>query len=135
MDPITIAAIAVFLSPFLQKGGEKLVEKTVETLFDSRKDLARKFTGLFKQEIISLNLNSVSTQEIAKQLEANPEIKAEVDKKVAANQDLLSELTIALNDMFHLESSAVTINTEKIAEKIAQVNINTQNVSQTIENF
>ena len=32
MEPISLAAIAVFLAPYLKKGGEKLAEKTVEKL-------------------------------------------------------------------------------------------------------
>lgn len=97
---ITIAAIAAFLSPFLVKAGEKVAEKTVERLFDSRKDLAEKFFGLFKTEFQTLGLNETSTpEEITKQLEAKPEVKEEIRRKVedTNNQDLMNQLTEALS--------------------------------------
>lgn len=95
---ITIAAIAVFLSPFLTKAGEKVAEKTVETLFDSRKDLADKFLDVFKPEFQTLGLNENSTtDEVAKQLEAKPEIKEAIRQKIETNQDLVNQLTEALS--------------------------------------
>lgn len=95
---ITITAIAVFLSPFLVKAGEKVAEKTVEILFDSRKDLAEKFSGLFKTEFQTLGLSEIATtEEIVKQLEAKPQVKEEIRQKVENNQDLINQLTEALS--------------------------------------
>lgn len=132
MDSSTLSAIAVFLAPYLQKGGEKVAEKTVESLFEYRKDLAEKFTGLFSTEIISLGLSdSPTSSEISKQLEAKPEIKEIVGKKIAEQQDLVKELVEASKQIPQAEFNAITIN----AEKIAQVNIDPHSVSQTIDNF
>ncbi len=132
MEPITLTAIAFFLAPFLKKAGEKVTEKTVEALFNSRQDLAEKFKGLFRNEIISLGLNDSATPaEISKQLEAKSEVKEQVNKKITDNQDLLVELIEAFRQTSQTEFEGITIN----AEKIAQVNINPHNVSQTIENF
>ncbi len=115
MEPFTLTAIAVFLAPYLQKAGEKIAEKTIETLFDSRKDLAEKFTGLFDQEIITLGLNdSATTEEVVKQLEAKPEVKAEIDNKVVANQNLLNEMVEAFKQMPQSEFSGITINAKNI---------------------
>ena len=131
MEPITLTAIGIFLAPYLIKAGDKVTEKTVEALFDSRKDLAEKFKGLFNTEIISLGLSDTSSSiEISKQLEAKPEIKEEISKKVANNQDLLNELIIHSNLSANPALKGIAIN----AEKIAQVNINST-VTQNISNF
>lgn len=115
------------------KAGEKVTEKTVEALFDSRKELAEKFQGLFKTEIISLGLSGrdATAIEVNKQLKAKPEVKESVNNKIADNQDLLNELVEAFKQMPEAGYEGVTIN----AEKIAQVNIRPNSVSQTIENF
>jgi hypothetical protein len=132
MDSVTLSAIAVFLAPYFKKAGEKIAEKSVEKLFDSNREIAEKFAGLFKDDIISLGLNEpVSTSEITKQLEEKPVIKEEIRKKVADNQDLLMEAILTFSRMSRKEFDGVTIN----ADKIAQVNVNPQSVSQTIEEF
>lgn len=132
MEPTTLTAIAVFLSPYLKKAGEKVAEKTVETLFNSHEELAHKFKGLFSNEIITLGLdNSPSIAEINKQLEENPQVKDEINKKIADNQGLLSELVETLKKTSHKDYGGVSIN----AEKIAQINVNPQDVSLRIENF
>lgn len=119
MEPITLTALAIFLAPYLQKGGEKVVEKTVEALFDSRGDLANKFTDLFRDEIISLDLgSSASTTGITRQLEAKPEVKAEVGKKVAEHQDLLNEMVEAFKQMPQEEFNGITINAKNIGAVI-----------------
>ncbi len=119
MEPITMTALAVFLAPYLQKGGEKVVEKTVEALFDARKDLAHKFTDLFKDEIISLDLDSsASTAEITKQLEAKPAVKAEVGQKVAAHQDLLNEMVVAAKQLPQADFAGITVNAKNIGAVI-----------------
>ncbi len=102
MEPITttftFAAIAAFVSPYLHKAGEKVAEKIIEALFDSRKDIAGKFENIFKEEIITLGLSETATSaEIAEQLETKPEIKEAIDMKVKANQNLLNELSEALS--------------------------------------
>lgn len=102
MEPITttftFATIAAFVSPYLHKAGEKVAEKTIEALFDSRKDIAGKFKNLFNEEIITLGLKETATSaEIAEQLEAKPVVKEEIRQKIEANQDLLQLLAEALS--------------------------------------
>jgi len=128
-----LTALAAFVAPFLMKAGEKVTEKTVETLFDSRKELVERFHGLFKTEIISLGLNDSETtaSEVTKRLEAKPEVKESVNKKIADNPDILNELIEAFRQMPDAEYEGITIN----AQKIAQINIRPQSVSQNIENF
>lgn len=112
---ITLAAIGVFLSPFLTKAGEKVAEKTVETLFNSRKDLADKFLDIFKPEFQTLGLSeSSTTEEIAKKLSAKPEIKEAIQQKVENNQDLFDELVSALQTV----DSEITINAKNIGQVI-----------------
>ncbi|GAC1401182.1 MAG: hypothetical protein NVSMB56_16340 [Pyrinomonadaceae bacterium] len=119
MEPITLTAIAVFLAPYLKKGGEKIAEKTVEKLFDSHLDLAERFKSLFNHDIISLGLSdAASTDEITKQLEAKPEVKEEVGKKVAANQDLLNEMVEAFKQMPQAEFGGISINAKNIGQVI-----------------
>jgi hypothetical protein len=119
MEPITLTAIAVFLAPYLKKAGEKVAEKTIETLFDSRQDLAEKFTGLFKTETISLGLSdSASTNDIREQLEARSELKSEVAKKIVNNQDLLSELVEAFRHMPQADFRGISINAKNIGQVI-----------------
>lgn len=131
MESATLTVLATFLAPYLHKAGEKVAEKTVETLFDSRKDIAEKFRGLFQSEIISLNLkDSISIEEINQQLIKNPQIKEEINRKLLDNQELIEELIKVFN-MSQSEFSGVAIN----AEKIAQINVSPEVVSQTIENF
>src|SRR5437868_6313548 len=96
MELVALSAIAVFLAPYLQKAGEKVAEKTVETLFDSRRDLAERFRGLFNSEIIALGLSdSATTTEIARRLEDKPEVKESVGRKIVEKQDLVQELVEA----------------------------------------
>src|ERR1700749_982080 len=114
MEQNILTAMAVFLAPYFHKAGEKIAEKTVEKLFDSRKDLADRFTGLFKTEIISLGLtDSASTDEISKQLEAKPEVKEKVHEKVADNQNLLNEMVEAFKQLQRAEFSGIAINSNK----------------------
>jgi hypothetical protein len=119
MEPVTLTAIAVFLSPFLKKAGEKVAEKTIETLFESRRDLAEKFTGLFKTDIISLGLSdSASTTEVRARLEASSEAKASVENKVVNNQRLLAELVEAFRQLPQAEFEGITINAKNIGQVI-----------------
>lgn len=119
MEPITLTALAVFLAPYLKKVGEKVGEKTVEALFDSRKDLTEKFVGLFRDEITSLDLGySASTAEVTTRLEAKPEVRAEVGKKVAEHQDLLNEVVEAFKQMPQAEFNGITVNAKNIGAVI-----------------
>jgi len=119
MEPFTLAAIAAFLAPYLQKGGEKVAEKTVEILLDSRKDLADRFTRLFTTEIISLNLSeSARADDIPKQLEAKPGLREQLTQKVASNQDLLKELIEAFKQMPQTEFAGITINAKNVGQVI-----------------
>jgi lysyl-tRNA synthetase class I len=75
MAIITMTAIGVFIGACLTKAGEKFSEKAIETVFESRKELAEKFTDFFKPEFIQLGLNESATpEEVTKRLEAKPEI-------------------------------------------------------------
>lgn len=126
-----LTAIAAFLSPYLVKAGEKVSEKTIETLFESRHDLAEKFKVLFQDEIITLGLNETSNfEETTKLLETKPEVKEAIHQKVKINQDLLDDFVRAANVINLPELKGLQIN----AEKIAQININST-VSQNITNF
>lgn len=121
MEPITLTALAIFLAPYLQKAGEKVAEKTVETLFESHEKLADTFSRLFHQEIITLGLNdSATTEEVVKQLEAKPEVKAEIEKKIADNQDLLDKLAEALSK----QEGGRVIHTKTYIENAGDVTIN-----------
>jgi hypothetical protein len=126
-----LTALAVFLSPYLIKAGEKVSEKTVETLFESRFDLVEKFKDLFQDEIITLGLNETSNfEETTKLLEANPEVIETIRQKVETNQDLLNDLVKTSQLINRPEFKGLQIN----AEKIGQININST-VSQNITNF
>jgi hypothetical protein len=110
-------AIALFLSPYLIKAGEKVAEKTVETLFDSRKDLADKFLDVFKPEFQTLGLSETSTsEEITKQLDAKPKVKEAIRQKVESNQDLITQLTEALS-----KQEGRTITCKTYIEKIEHI--------------
>ena len=135
MEPITLAVIATFVTPYLIKAGEKAVEKisekAVEKLLASRHSLATSFTELFHTEIHTLGLSdNATTEQITKKLEAKPEIEEEILKKVEANQDLLKELIEIARKSHNPEFEGLTIN----AEKIAQVNYHST-VTLNIENF
>jgi hypothetical protein len=119
MEPITTIAITTFLAPYLKKAGEKVAEKTVETLFDSRKDLAEKFFSLFKSDIISLGLSDSPTiYEIEQQLELRPQVQQVVGQKIVKNQDLLQELIEAFRLMPQEEFTGITINAKNIGAVI-----------------
>ncbi len=93
MVDITTAAIAAFLGACLYKAGEKFSEKTIETVFEKKKELANSFTRLFRDEIVTLGLRDVITQtEVQRQLEAKPEIAAQVQKKWDDNAELVRML-------------------------------------------
>jgi hypothetical protein len=76
MEPISTIAIAAFLSACLYKAGEKFSEKTIETVFENKKELADGFTNLFGSEIITLGLNDVTTSaEVQQKLKDIAEIR------------------------------------------------------------
>jgi len=119
METVTLTAIAVFLAPYLHKAGEKVAEKTIEVLFDSRKDLAEKFAKLFQSEIVTLDLSDSDTEEqVVKQLEIKPELKIEIDRKVGNNQDLLNEMVKAFEATPLPEFGGITINSKNIGSVI-----------------
>lgn len=99
MEPITLAALAIFLAPYFNKAGEKLAEKTVEIALENRQDIKDKFLNLFKRdEIVSLGLNEhQSPEEVKALIAAKPEIEKEIQKKLESNQDLLDELAKVLS--------------------------------------
>jgi len=119
MEPITVAAVTTFLAPYLQKAGEKVTEKAVEALFDSRKDLCERFTGLFRPEIISLGLSdNSSTSEISTALEANPKVQTEIGKKVVNNLDLLNDMIAAFEMLPDAKVHGITINAKNVGTVI-----------------
>jgi hypothetical protein len=112
-----LSVVFAFLSPYLVKAGEKVSEETVKTLFESRQDLAKKFKGLFQNEIITLGLNETFTAEkTTKLIEAKPEVKEDIRKKIEANRGLFDELVNALK------------------QKDGGININAKNIGQVINN-
>ncbi len=130
MESITILAISTFLAPFLQKGGEKLVEKSVEAVFEKRSDLASRFRELFSEELIELNLGKLTSEgDLARQIQENSSTLAAIEQKIVSNRKLLAELVTATRKLPDFEH--VTIS----ADKIAQVNFGSRVVVQNIENF
>jgi len=128
-----MTAINAFLLPFLQKGGEKLVEKSVELAFDSRRDLLDKFRSIFHDEIVTLNLDQSSSEdEISSILAKRPEVLRAIESKVAQNENLLSELVEVINQSAHETGASVTINANKIGQV---VNSPQSTVVQHIENL
>jgi hypothetical protein len=97
MELITLTALSAFIAACLKKAGEKFSEKAVETAFASRKELAEKFAGLFKSDIIQLGLADPATSgEIAKQLTAKPEVIERAESKLQSEVDLYKELLTIL---------------------------------------
>jgi len=93
MEPITGVSIAAFLGACFYKAGEKCSEKMIETVFENKKELADNFTGLFRDEIITLGLSDATTSaEVQQQLEAKPEIAAQVQSKWDDNAKLVRVL-------------------------------------------
>ena len=75
MPIITTFAISEFLTACLWKAGEKFSEKTIETVFENKRELLDKFTNLFKEEIITLELsNGTILEAVQQQIEAKPEV-------------------------------------------------------------
>lgn len=117
MEPITTTAVATFLGACLYKAGETLSEKTIETVFENKQELADNFKGLFRQEIITLGLNEAATPaEITQQLEAKPEITAQALQKLTDNPKLLEDL----NEQLKKKPGGMTINAEKIGQVIKE---------------
>ena len=92
MEPIT-ASIVALLGACLYKAGEKISEKTIETVFENKEELADGFTGLFRDDVITLGLTDRTTSvEVQRQLDAKPEIALQVQKKLDDNAELVREL-------------------------------------------
>jgi transposase-like protein len=108
MELITLTTLSAFVAACLRKAGEKFSEKAVETTFESRKELAEKFTGLFKSDIIQLGLSDAATSdEIARQLAAKPTIIDQGASKLQSDADSLKELLTALRET---AENRITIN-------------------------
>lgn len=117
MEPVTNSiVVAAFLGACLYKAGEKVSEKTIETIFENKKELADAFTGLFRTEIIALGLNDSTTTagEIQQQLNANPEVLKQALLKLKNTPELLKELDAQLRK----ETGKMIINAEKIGQLI-----------------
>jgi hypothetical protein len=99
MEFITLTALSAFVAACLRKAGEKFSEKAVETAFESRKDLAEKFTELFKSDIIQLGLSDAATpDDIIRHLAAKPTIAEQAASKLQSDVDSLKELLIAMRE-------------------------------------
>ena len=121
MPIITSTILADFLTACLLKVGEKIGEKTIETIFDRKRELSEGFAGLFKQEISTLGLSGTATlEEVQKQLEAKPEVVGQALEKLNNNPKLLADLNEQLKQM-----SGITINAKNIAAA-GNVSINNQ---------
>lgn len=116
MEPVvTSISLAAFLAGCLWKAGEKFSEKTIETVFEHKKELLEGFTGLFKQEIITLGLrDNASFEEAQRELEAKPEIVRQALEKLNNTPELLKEF----NEQLFVETGGITINAEKIGQVI-----------------
>ena len=108
MELITLTALSAFIAACLRKAGEKFSEKTVETAFESRKELAEKFAELFKSDIIQLGLADAATpDEITKQFAEKPEIIERAESKLQSDVGLYRELLTILREA---AKSSTTIN-------------------------
>jgi hypothetical protein len=108
MELTTLTILSAFIAACLTKAGEKFSEKAVETAFESRKELAEKFTGLFKSDIIQLGLSdSATSDEITKRLAAQPKIIEQASSKLQSDVDSFKELLAILRET---AKSAITIN-------------------------
>ena len=130
MEPVSIAALAVFLAPFFTKAGETLATESVKLALEKRQDIKDKFVNLFKrEEIIKLGLNEEqSPEEVTALIEANPEVAGEVTKKIESNPDLLKELLEIIKQQAGKDSSNITINAKNIA---AAGNVTIENQTNT----
>ena len=120
MEPITLAALATFIAPFFQEAGKTLAVESVKLALEKRQDIKDKFANLFKpEEIITLGLNDEQNPENVEDLvRANPEVAAEVTRKIEANPDLLRELLDIIKQQAGNESSPITINAKNIGQVI-----------------
>lgn len=108
METITLAVLSSFVRACLTKAGEKFSEKAVETAFESRRELAEKFAGLFKSDIIQLGLSdSARSEEITNQLAAKPGIIEQAAVKLQNDVTSLKELLGILRET---AKSTATIN-------------------------
>ena len=108
MEPVTWVVLSTFVSACLTKVGEKFSEKVVETAFESRKELAEKFAGLFKSEINQLGLSDpAKSEEIIKQLDAKPEIIERAAAKLQSDLNSFKELMAILRET---AQNAATVN-------------------------
>jgi hypothetical protein len=126
MEFISLASLSAFLGACLLKAGEKFSEKSIETVFEHKSELADVFTGLFQQEIITLGLNDTTTpEEVKKQIELNPEVALQGLKKIADKPELLAEF----NKHLTKETGGMTINAKSIGQVVKE---NYGTINQTI---
>ena len=99
MELITLTTLSAFIAACLKKAGEKFSEQAVQTAFESRKELAEKFTGLFKSDIIQLGLSdAVTPDEINRQLAGKPQIIGQAVSKLQSEVDAFKELLAILRE-------------------------------------
>ncbi len=120
MELITVSAVAAFLAPFFTEAGKTLAVESVKLALEKRHDIKDKIIDVFRPEITSLNLKDTQSPEQVKALiEAKSEVKAEINKKIKMNSDLLDELTKILS-----KQEGRTIHTHNYIEHIDTAHFN-----------
>lgn len=127
MELVTLATLSAFLKSCLSKGGEKLSEKLIETVFERKKDLAHTFAGLFQPQLLTLGLNrSTTPDEVRRHLRDRPEVALEALTKLLGNPEVLA----AFNKQLEKESVGMQIHAENIGQVIKE-NYGTVNQTMT----
>lgn len=100
MEPATIALIASgainALKPFVEKGIEKLFEKTAEEGFNQRKAIWEKVKGLFKADDLTL-LNLL--KEADSNDKAQGKLEGKLETHLETNSDIADELAELLKQL------------------------------------
>jgi hypothetical protein len=130
MEPTTIAAIAsaaiTVLKPFVEKGLEKLAEKTAEEGFNERKAIWEKVKGLFKADDLTL-LNLLKEADADER--AQGKLEGKLETYLEANPVAATELEELLS---RLPATQVKQNTMNIT---GNSNIAVQDVSGSTVNI
>jgi Tfp pilus assembly protein PilN len=120
MEPITLTAVALFLTPFFTEAGKTLAVESVKLALEKRQDIKDKIIDVCRPEFTSLNLNDVqSLEEVKALIEAKPDVAAKIQNKIEANSDLLDELAKILS-----KQEGRTIHTHNYIEHIDTAHFN-----------
>ena len=118
MDYATIATgVIAALSPFVQKGLEKLAEKTAEEGFNQRHAIWEKVKGLFKADDLTL-LNLL--QDAQSDVKAQGKLEGKLETHLEANPDIAKELDALLQKLPVSELKQNTITQTGVGNKAAQ---------------